>query len=139
MSPPILRIIYPRIDCHVFPSNTMNSVYVPTQVVILLRRLANVVGAFGISNQYLLHRQAKADELRASSTEDVIGGTTNPKGLTWNSVAGLKGIEWPSWPTRNDWRRARNVIMDKWTTVSRDAQTGMAEGFLRGSSSTSSR
>lgn len=115
----------------------MNSVYVPTQVVVLLRRLANAVGAFGISNQYLLHRQAKADEQRAKGPEDVIAGTASPKGLAWHTLAELKTVEWPSWPSRSDWKRARNIIVDKWTTISRDARTGMYESLLRGPSSTS--
>ncbi|KXN83148.1 Lipase 2 [Leucoagaricus sp. SymC.cos] len=109
----------------------MNSVYVPTQVVVLLRRLANVVGTFGISNQYLLHRQAKADEQCASQSEDVIGGKGDPKGIAWNSLARFKTLEWPSWPSRSDWRRAKNIIADKWTTASRDARDGMNEGLLR--------
>lgn len=108
----------------------MNSIYVPSQVVILLRRLANAVGAFGISNQYLLHRQAKADEQRAKGP-DVIGGTPNPKGMGWQTLAGLKPVEWPSWPSRSDWRRARGVLIDRWTTVSRDARDGY-EGLLQG-------
>jgi triacylglycerol lipase len=108
----------------------MNSVYVPTQVVALLRRLANVVGAFGISNQYLLHRQAKADELLTKGP-DVTVGIANPKGMGWQTLAGLKAVEWPSWPSKSDWRRARSILVDKWTTMSRDARDGY-EGLLRG-------
>ncbi|KAF5360872.1 hypothetical protein D9756_004948 [Leucocoprinus leucothites] len=108
----------------------MNNVYVPTQVVVLLRRLANAVGAFGISNQYLLHRQAKADE-QLRKGPDVILRTANPKGMAQQTLDGLKAVEWPSWPSRNDWRHARSIIVDKWTTVSRDARIGMYEGLLR--------
>jgi triacylglycerol lipase len=115
----------------------MNSIYVPTQVVVLLKRLANVVGAFGISNQYLLHRQAKADERPAKVSEDVTAGRVNPKGMAWQTLAGLKYLEWLSWPSRSDWQRARNVILDKWTTVSRDTRNDLKEGLLRGSTSIS--
>ncbi|KAJ3559374.1 hypothetical protein NP233_g11279 [Leucocoprinus birnbaumii] len=106
----------------------MNSVYVPTQVVVLLRRLANAVGAFGISNQYLLHRQAKADEQRTKGPDVIMG---HPKGMAQQTLDGFKAVDWPSWPSKRDWRRARNILVDKWTTMSRDARVGVYEGLLR--------
>jgi len=34
----------------------MNSVYFPVHVVVLLKRLVNVVSTLSISNQYLIHK-----------------------------------------------------------------------------------
>ncbi|XP_006462437.1 hypothetical protein AGABI2DRAFT_186349 [Agaricus bisporus var. bisporus H97] len=101
----------------------MNSVYVPNRIVGILKKVANVVGVLGISNHCLLHPQAKPNEQR---TEDAISGTRRE--LAWHT---LKAVEWPSWPTRSDWQRARNVIMDKWVTMSRDTRAGVTEGLLR--------
>jgi len=88
----------------------MNSVYVPTQVVILLRRLANAFGVFGISNQYL-HRQAKVDDRRTHGP-DVTVEVGNPKGMSQQSGR-LKAVTWSSW--FYNWRFSRNVIAGKWT------------------------
>lgn len=41
----------------------MNSVYFPLQVVILLRRLANAISAFSISNHYL-HKAKSSIEVK---------------------------------------------------------------------------
>jgi triacylglycerol lipase len=106
----------------------MNSVSVPTRFVGFLKKVANIVGVFGISNQCLHHRQTKANELR---TEDVITGTS----LAWHP---LKTVEWPSWPTRSDWQHAGSIIAEKWATMSRDTRAGVTEGLLRGWLSSSS-
>ncbi|KNZ78991.1 hypothetical protein J132_07143 [Termitomyces sp. J132] len=43
----------------------MNSVYFPAHVVLVLRRIVNVLSSISISNQYILLKQAQADEERA--------------------------------------------------------------------------
>jgi len=92
----------------------MNSVYVPIQVVILLRRLANAFGVFGISNQYL-HRQAKVDDQRTHSP-DVTAKISNSKGMS-QQLCRLKAAEWSSW--LYNWRCASNVIAGKWSKMER--------------------
>ncbi len=119
--------IWPELNINGFSSMTINSVSVSTQVVVLLKRLANAVGAFGISNQYLLHRQAKAEEQWSKGADDFTTGAIPHTRVTWHSLAGLKDVEWPSWPSRSDWRRARNIIVNRWTV--------QTEGLLRGLSS----
>jgi len=110
--------------CHVPPSNTMNNVYVPTQVVVLLKRLVNAFSAFGISSQYL-HRQARLDEQRTHGL-DVIAGIGNPRGVPQQSFDRSKAVEWPSW--LYSWWCARNVIASKWTIMSKDG-VGLLKGL----------
>ncbi|KAL0960595.1 hypothetical protein HGRIS_005628 [Hohenbuehelia grisea] len=44
----------------------MNSVYFPAHVAVVLRRIANVLGGISISNQYLVLRKARAEEVNDS-------------------------------------------------------------------------
>ncbi|KAF8817137.1 alpha/beta-hydrolase [Phlegmacium glaucopus] len=73
----------------------MNSVSFPAHVVVILRRLVNVVSTLSISNQYLLHQQTltKSEELP---------NLNNPNGLK-QSLDCLKDVEWPWWTVRSNW------------------------------------
>ena len=68
----------------------MKSVYCPGQVVLLLRRIVNVISTLSLSNQYLLLHQASSDEKR--------------RGVE-SSSSSLKqpGDEWPWWAYKRDW------------------------------------
>jgi hypothetical protein len=83
------------------PSTTnvrpMSSIYFPTHVVAIIRRLLNVVSTLSISNQYFLHRQtlAKPDELSISNN---LNGTSPLQPLDC-----LKNVEWPWWAVRRNW------------------------------------
>ncbi|KAF7422796.1 hypothetical protein PC9H_010955 [Pleurotus ostreatus] len=72
----------------------MHSVYVPAHVTLFLRRLVNVFGTLSLSNQYLLHRQAKLDNLQAHGS----GMEVNSEPLQHSRWPVLKRmLEWPRW------------------------------------------
>jgi triacylglycerol lipase len=73
----------------------MNSVYFPAHVVVIIRRLVNVVSTLSISNQYLLHQQtlAKPDELPSSHNLYCLKQPFDC----------LKNVEWPWWAARRNW------------------------------------
>lgn len=73
----------------------MNSVYFPAHVVVIIRRLVNVVSTLSISNQYLLHQQSlvKLDELPSSNNFNCLE----------HPFDCLKNVEWPWWAVRRNW------------------------------------
>jgi hypothetical protein len=73
----------------------MNSVHFPAHVVVIIRRLVNVVSTLSISNQYLLHQQtlAKPDELPSSNNRNCLK----------HPFDCLKNVEWPWWAVRRNW------------------------------------
>lgn len=73
----------------------MNSVYFPAHVVVIIKRLVNVVSTLSISNQYLLHQQtlAKPDESQSSHNLNCIE----------HPFDCLKNVEWPWWAVRRNW------------------------------------
>ena len=83
------------------PSTTnvrpMNSVYFPAHVVLIIKRLVNVVSTLSISNQYFLHQQtpAKTDELPSANN---LNGTGSMRPSDC-----LKDVEWPWWAVRRNW------------------------------------
>ncbi|KAG6887327.1 hypothetical protein C0995_016146 [Termitomyces sp. Mi166 len=84
----------------------MNSVYFPAHVVLVLRRIVNVLSSLSISNQYILLKQAQADEERAKLQP------TNPKASSLApSLLDLQGQEWPNLTSLKswDWRRTLNL------------------------------
>ena len=70
---------------------SMNSIYFPAHVVLILRRLVNVV-SLSISNQYLLHQQTLP-------TSDDLPSLKNPK----HPLGCWKNVEWPWWTTKSSW------------------------------------
>ncbi|GLB38160.1 putative triacylglycerol lipase [Lyophyllum shimeji] len=79
----------------------MNSVYFPAHVVLVLRRIVNVISSLSISNQYLLLRQAQADEER-------IRHRTSPP----SSRKRVSLRESSSWPSCLTWDWPRLVWSD---------------------------
>lgn len=80
----------------------MNSVFLPAQVVVILRRLANVISTLSISNQYLLQRRGRADDW-PEALENEKGaniGDINGAGIP-RSPQPLKDVEWARWTKRN--------------------------------------
>lgn len=71
----------------------MNSVYFPAHVVLIIRRLVNVVSTLSLSNQYLLHQQtpAKPDEL------------PNNLDCFKQPFDCLKNVEWPWCAAGRNW------------------------------------
>lgn len=86
--------VYNRLDwgSYFFTLNTMSSVYFPAHVVLVLRRIVNVISSLSITNQYILLKQAKADQDR----------TQKPQ-MTPN----LSGVKWPSWTFKHRWDYAQ--------------------------------
>lgn len=73
----------------------MNGVYFPVQVAVLLRRLVNVISGLSISNQYMLLKQARAEEVELGASRD-----SAPALSSWATLDALKSVEWSwwSWP-----------------------------------------
>lgn len=98
------------------PNHIMNSVYVPVHVVVLLRRIVNVISSLSISNQYLLLKQAKADEERAWAdarlkSPQFVGGVAKPP--SQRAFDDAKGVEWPWLSFRERWDWPRLILVDK--------------------------
>ncbi|KAH0586459.1 hypothetical protein H2248_007691 [Termitomyces sp. 'cryptogamus'] len=93
----------------------MNSVYFPAHVVLVLRRIVNVLSSISISNQYILLKQAQADEERAKL--HVINSKSSSALLDqeWPSLTSLK-----SW----DWRRTLNLAASSVNADSGSPQIG---------------
>ncbi|KAG6820623.1 hypothetical protein H0H93_014226 [Arthromyces matolae] len=72
----------------------MNSVYFPANVVLVLRRIVNVISTLSISNQYILLKQAQADEERTKVSVIKPSGT---------SLLDFQGQRWPKWDSIRDW------------------------------------
>jgi triacylglycerol lipase len=83
----------------------MSSVYFPAHVVLILRRIVNVISTLSISNQYLLLKRASTDEQRGSC-----GGVGSSHDLSSSSLknslrvelSGV-GVEWPWWVYERGW------------------------------------
>ncbi|KAF8631076.1 hypothetical protein AX15_002677 [Amanita polypyramis BW_CC] len=69
----------------------MNNVYVPTQIVLLLRRLANVVSTLSISNHYFLRNRSSFSE--SESLDFVL--RKGPRTLEQAEGSGWDKWEWP--------------------------------------------
>uniref|UniRef100_A0A8H7XKG4 Alpha/beta-hydrolase n=1 Tax=Psilocybe cubensis TaxID=181762 RepID=A0A8H7XKG4_PSICU len=103
----------------------MSSVYFPAHVVVLFKRLVNVVSTLSISNQYVLYTQAKA---KADSSETPRTTTTIRDGLNAvrndpsRSLNYFKDVEWTRWMHRSLWNRS--LLAAGW---SRGADTDVSE------------
>lgn len=84
----------------------MNSVSVPVQLVVILRRLANAISSLSISNQYFLLKRERADfeavgenpESSAAIEDETQGNTAGKPTLSsWETFCALREVEWPSW------------------------------------------
>ncbi|KAF8904049.1 Alpha/Beta hydrolase protein [Gymnopilus junonius] len=69
----------------------MSSVYFPAHVVVLFRRIVNVVSTLSISNQYVLHSRERPDEYPKRTLPIVINC--------------LRNVEWPQWMYVSHWNR----------------------------------
>ena len=82
----------------------MNSVYFPAPVVLILRRLANVISTLSISNQYLLTKAARAEELEGRAEDEKQSPSAEESApSSWDTIRALREVEWPTWMTRNTW------------------------------------
>jgi|ERR1700722_3266929 len=77
----------------------MNSVYFPVQIVVLFRRLVNVISTLSISNQYLLltRQSSRFEEGEAVNTTAAVQQARKFGSFSWSV------LEWP-WLTWT-WRR----------------------------------
>ena len=64
----------------------MSGISFPVQVALLLRRLVNVISTFSVSNQYLLLKQARAEEKAALDSDG-----SRP---TRTALSSLKLLDW---------------------------------------------
>ncbi|KAF8158484.1 Alpha/Beta hydrolase protein [Crassisporium funariophilum] len=83
---------------------TMNSVYFPAHVVVIFKRLFNVVSTLSISNQFIQHKQAQGNVDDHSRLAACVGQLQKP--LLFSSkepFERLKNVEWPWWNLRNNW------------------------------------
>lgn len=104
----------------------MNSVYFPAQVVLLLRRIVNVISTLSISNQYLLLKQASADEQRVNTRVADSPSLKHPQ-----VKLGDVGVRWPWWWSyRRDWEWPRLMLQDKWP-VKQYQETTTRGNYLR--------
>ncbi|KAG6844064.1 hypothetical protein H0H87_010062 [Tephrocybe sp. NHM501043] len=80
----------------------MNSVYFPAHVVLVLRRIVNVISSLSISNQYILLKQAQADEERSRLNFKIPS----------QRVLNLPVREWSQWKSLSgwDWSRVSSSI-----------------------------
>lgn len=80
---------------------TMSSVYFPAHVVVLFRRIVNVVSTISISNQYVLSTQSGL----ADDTVHPKMGSSNWSASfpSKQSFAYFRNLEWPWWTQRRDW------------------------------------
>ncbi|RDB19050.1 Lipase 2 [Hypsizygus marmoreus] len=89
----------------------MSSVYFPAHVVLVLRRIVNVISSLSISNQYLLIKQDRA-RARAQSTSTSTSTSTADAGTLNPPSSRAVDVEWPKW----DWPRL--VLLDAITQSS---------------------
>ncbi|KAG6853811.1 hypothetical protein C0991_001057 [Blastosporella zonata] len=78
---------------------TMNSVYFPAHVVLVLRRIVNVISSLSISNQYILLKQAQADEERAKPHLKASS----------HRIFDLQREEWSRWNALSKWEWSRSA------------------------------
>jgi len=73
-------------------SPAMSSVYFPAHVVVLFRRIVNVVSTISISNQYVLSTQS-------GLADDTVHSKTGPNlpASSKQSFAYFRDLEWPWW------------------------------------------
>ncbi|KAJ3801958.1 alpha beta-hydrolase [Lentinula aff. detonsa] len=77
----------------------MSSVYYPTQVVVLFRRLVNVISTFSISNQYLLkHAKPGNNQLESVNGKE-------QEGSDWSWWVFKASWKWPWLISELDWRQ----------------------------------
>src|SRR5882762_672980 len=85
----------------------MNSVYFPAPVVLILRRLANVLSTLSISNQYLLAKGARAEEFVEDEKQSAESAPSS-----WDTLRALREVEWPTWMNRNTWEWPRFMTLN---------------------------
>jgi len=86
----------------------MNSVYFPAPVVLILRRLANVISTLSISNQYLLTKPARSEELEGRAEDEKQSPSAEESApSSWDTIRALREVEWP---TRNTWEWPQFMI-----------------------------
>ncbi|PPQ73240.1 hypothetical protein CVT24_009951 [Panaeolus cyanescens] len=83
----------------------MNSVYFPAHVVVIIRRLVNVVSTLSISNQYILHRQAQQAQHNTSDQATAQGHDTSSTSSRKQSLSDFNSSEWPWRYLKNNWDR----------------------------------
>ena len=79
----------------------MNYVYFPAPVVLILRRLANVISTLSISNQYILAKSARSEELTDGAITEERQPEEPPAPSSWDTIHALR---WPTWMNRNTWQ-----------------------------------
>ncbi|PPQ88386.1 hypothetical protein CVT25_011265 [Psilocybe cyanescens] len=82
----------------------MSSVYFPAHVVVLFKRLVNVVSTLSISNQYVLYTKADPSEVPRTSTT-IWDGLNAVRNDPSSSLEYLRDVEWPRWMHQSSWNR----------------------------------
>lgn len=94
----------------------MSSVYFPAQVVVLIRRLVNVVSTLSLSNQYLLQR-AKREEFLTGGNQTSCP-TERTSGVSSWSSRSPDMSEWPWWMSKDNWEWSRTRHVDHYSSQS---------------------
>lgn len=81
----------------------MSNVYFPAHVVLVLRKIVNVISSLSISNQYLLLKKANADEERPKFNHHPLNETFRRKSSLGQAYGELKRREWPWYAASKDW------------------------------------
>ena len=92
----------------------MNYVYFPAPVVLILRRLANVISTLSISNQYLLMNGTRAEDQEETEC-------SKEKLSSWGTIQALREVGWPTWLNRDTWQWPQFMAGDHWQPVAETA------------------
>lgn len=87
----------------------MSSVYFPAHVVLVFRRIVNVISTLSISNQYLLLKKAKSDEDPARYLH-LAEKSTNVSNSPL--LRELKGTQQSWWASGSNWGWPRFVLLE---------------------------
>lgn len=102
------------------PAN-MNNVYFPAHVVVILRRIANVISGLSISNQYLLLKRARAEE------RDGVHLGPVPTAARFPTKA-----EWPEWMGRAEWDWLRFMTSgEPWLSLGDSVNVTVGNSILK--------
>jgi triacylglycerol lipase len=80
---------------------TMSSIYFPAHVIVLFRRIVNVVSTISLSNQYVLSTQTNWGD---DAVQPNIGPSDWRASIpSKQSLAHFRNIEWPRWSRSINW------------------------------------
>lgn len=109
----------------------MNNVFFPAEVVLILRRLANVISTLSISNQYLLPRRGQVEEWEetAANAKQTLAVDKDCKS---SSLSSLRDVDWPAWMKRKRWIWPESMTISSAQRSASSAAGLEAPNLLRG-------